>query len=205
MDLRKLALVILVGLAAACGGSSKTSSSTSSTSTPASTGPSASSSPTSPVPVPPSSASTTSAVAVAVTCPSASAIGAALGGRTYPAPLTLPATGLQPGAHGVACEYLNSSTFSATIVDLGSGVTDPGTNLSTTEAAQQAAAKARGGSVTFTKVSGVGSRAVYFNFSIPGHTENGIFAGNGSSYFVAVTYPAATEAQLEELARQTIG
>lgn len=196
MDFRKPAVVLLIGVAAACGSSSKTSSTS-----PTSHASSSTSSPAASTTAAGSPA--TAATAITVACPSGATIGAAFG-RTYPAPITLPATGLQVGAHGVACEYLDSSTFSAAIVDLGSGVTDPGTSLTRTEAAQRAAASARGGSVTFTNVSGVGDRAVYFNFSVPGHTENGIFAGNGGNYFVIVIYPAATEAQIEALAREML-
>jgi hypothetical protein len=128
-------------------------------------------------------------------------VGSALG-RTLNPPRRLDATGLQPGQTGFACDYLGS-TSSSVLIDMGSGYVGP-SRLSAVESAMSKAAAARGGTVTFTPVSGVGSKAELFNFSIPGVSEDGILADLGSSYVTITANPAATTAQLEALANQLL-
>lgn len=176
-------LVLLAGIAAACSSSpSAPSSGGSSTSSTSST----------------TTTTAASAHAISLVCPSGATVGSTLG-RTLPAPTSLPASNLPAGESGIACEYAGG-TGSAVILDLNTGIMHPASALSATESAQEAAAAARGGHVTFTNVSGVGSGAVIFDFQITGQTENGIFAGQGVNGVALVATPAATTGQLEALA-----
>jgi hypothetical protein len=144
------------------------------------------------------------AAAVSLTCPTAAALGALLGGRSLPAPVSTPTTGSVPGRTGVSCTYVGSAG-SAVILAIGTGTTPDPDFFAGTEAAMQAAARSHGAGVTLIPVSGVGTQATIYSFAVERFTESGIAAESGNAGMFITCIPAATRAQLGAVASQVLG
>ncbi len=154
-------------------------------------------------PTPPQS-SPTSSTAASLTCPSASAVGTALG-HTYAAPISRPSN-LPNGDVGVSCEYLEQSApVSITILAIGTGpVSVP--FISQTEAAEKKAALAQHVTLTIRNVPGLGTQAAILTFIKAGvTTEDDLLAYSGKTGISILVNPAASDSQLEALATQLLG
>jgi hypothetical protein len=177
-------------LMVACGGSTSTPSTGASSTTPPTSAP---------------TAAPTSATAASLTCPSASAVGTALG-HTYAAPISRPGTDLPAGDVGVSCEYLEQSApISITILAIGTGpVSVP--FITQTEAAEKKAALAQHVTLTIRNVSGVGTQAAILTFIKAGvTTEDDLLAYSGETGVSILVNPAASDSQLEAFATQLLG
>ena len=156
--------MIAIAALSACGSSSTTSSGSSSSSAAAGS----SSAPGS---------SSAAAAAGATSCPSASTVGGALG-QTVAAPTTIDESGdLPSGATGFGCEYLVGT--SVVIVVGANGV--PSSFFSTEETTEQQSDSAAGLNINFTPISGLGSQAASYTYSIDGATASGVIAQSGST------------------------
>ncbi len=156
--------LIAIAALSACGSSSTTSSGSSSSSAAAGS----SSAPGS---------SSAAAAAGATSCPSASTVGGALG-QTVAAPTTIDELGdLPSGATGFGCEYLVGT--SVVIVVGANGV--PSSFFSTEETTEQQSDSAAGLNINFTPISGLGSQAASYTYSIDGATASGVIAQSGST------------------------
>jgi len=156
--------LIAIAALSACGSSSTTSSGSSSSSAAAGS----SSAPGS---------SSAAAAAGATSCPSASTVGGALG-QTVAAPTTIDESGdLPSGATGFGCEYLVGT--SVVIVVGANGV--PSSFFSTEETTEQQSDSAAGLNINFTPISGLGSQAASYTYSIDGATASGVIAQSGST------------------------
>ena len=156
--------LIAIAALSACGSSSTTSSGSSSSSAAAGS----SSAPGS---------SSAAAAAGATSCPSASTVGGALG-QTVAAPTTIDESGdLPSGATGFGCEYLVGT--SVVIVVGANGV--PSSFFSTEETTEQQSNSAAGLNINFTPISGLGSQAASYTYSIDGATASGVIAQSGST------------------------
>ena len=113
----------------------------------------------------------------ATSCPSASTVGGDLG-VTAAAPTTIDDSGNLPsGATGFGCEYLVGS--SVVIVIGAHGV--PTSFFSTEETTEQQSSAASGVNINFAPLSGVGSQAASYTYSIDGYSASGVIAQSGST------------------------
>ena len=113
----------------------------------------------------------------ATSCPSASTVGGDLGGQTVASPTTLSDSGLPAGATGISCEYLAGT--SVVIVVVANGV--PSSFFSTEETSEQTSASSAGLNINFAPISGVGSEAASYTYSIDGVSASGVIAQSGST------------------------
>jgi hypothetical protein len=144
----------------------------------------------------PASTATPASGTTTLSCPSASAVGAALG-ITVPAPTTIGTS-----ASGVSCNYLSTSPVIDVVVSIVHGIDT--SYLTTAEATLQATAASTG--FTFTPVSGVGDAAYSYSYNITSGTALGIIAVKGTTFVgIACTMTTTTLAKVEAYASQLLG
>ena len=129
-----------------------------------------------------------------MSCPSASAVGAALG-ITVPAPTVYGAS-----AAGVSCNYLSGSAD--VILSIVHGI--PTGYLAEAEATMQASSASLG--LGFTPLSGVGDQAYTYSYTLSTETALGIMAVKGTTYVgIACTGTTTSLSKVEAYASQLLG
>ena len=130
-----------------------------------------------------------------MSCPSASAVGAALG-ITVPAPTVYGAS-----AAGVSCNYLSGSAD--VILSIVHGI--PTGYLAEAEATMQASSASLG--LGFTPLSGVGDQAYTYSYTVTAsETALGIMAVKGTTYVgIACTGTTTSLSKVETYASQLLG
>jgi hypothetical protein len=191
-----LAGLIAVAALAGCGSTSAPSSS--------------SSAPGGATATPASGATAPTAAAInASACPSASAIGGALG-ATLPNPTVVApgasASALPAGATGIACSYISAVSTAPVVVIVALGAGVPTSWFTSQEQEQVASLQKADLSINFTPLSGLGDEAATYQYTANGATVEGVLAIQGGNFAGVFTEgTSASLSQIESLVKSLLG